>query len=106
MSLYSVSMCASWPSRRASISARIFPSTKSSERASGADHASASAPMSTARPCVPKRACVRRGSATRTRPASTPATPSVMVIARVPMAGIRKNVVPKVPTMLPAVETP
>ncbi len=106
MSLYSVSICASWPSLRASISARTFSSTRSSERASGADQASASAPMRTAMPCAPKRGRVRRGSVTRTRPASTPATPSVMVIARVPMAGIRKNVVPRVPTMLPAVETP
>ena len=35
-----------------------------------------------------------------------PATPSVSVIARVPIAGIRRKVVPSVPTMLPKVEMP
>ena len=35
-----------------------------------------------------------------------PAIPSVSVIARVPIDGIRMKVVPSVPTMLPRVETP
>jgi hypothetical protein len=43
---------------------------------------------------------------TRIRPQMTPAAPSASVIARVPMAGIRKNVVPSVPTIEPKVETP
>ncbi len=34
-----------------------------------------------------------------------PAAPSVNVMARDPMAGMRKKVVPKVPTIDPAVET-
>ncbi len=37
---------------------------------------------------------------------SNPKTPSAKVIARVPISGIRKNVVASVPRMLPAVEMP
>ena len=36
----------------------------------------------------------------------TPTTPSQSVMARVPIVGIRKNVVPSVPTIEPAVDAP
>ena len=38
--------------------------------------------------------------------AVTPATPRQRVIAREPIAGMRKNVVPSVPTIEPKVDTP
>ena len=39
-------------------------------------------------------------------PQHRPTAPSKSVMARVPIAGMRKNVVPSVPTIEPAVETP
>lgn len=47
-----------------------------------------------------------RGSAIRINPQTAPAAPSASVIARVPISGMRKNVVPSVPMIEPAVETP
>ena len=48
----------------------------------------------------------RRASASKASPAISPSAPSVSVIAREPIVGMRKNVVPSVPTIEPAVETP
>ena len=47
-----------------------------------------------------------RSDTISSRPASTPAAPSEIVIARVPISGISQKVVPSVPTMLPKVEIP
>ena len=48
----------------------------------------------------------RRASASKASPAIRPSAPSVSVIAREPIVGMSKNVVPSVPTIEPAVETP
>jgi hypothetical protein len=45
-----------------------------------------------------------RSSANKNRP--QPATPSQSVMSRVPIVGIRKNVVPSVPAIEPPVDTP
>ena len=88
---------------------RISARTLSSIRASSADAgmaASTAIAISSAAAAAPAR-CVRvRPSASRISPQATPAAPSHSVIARVPMVGIRKNVVPSVPTIEPKVETP
>ena len=108
MSLYSVSICAMRPSARLSIAARTASLITLSARLAAAVSgrvASATRPMAT-KPMAPDLRRSSRAIATAGMPLSTPDAPSVSVMAREPISGMRKKVVPSVPTIEPAVDIP
>ena len=101
MSLYSVSMWAMRPSARLSMSARM----PSIDQVLGAGVAGG-ASTSSARTRTRRRTAFEARQRQQGQTAISPTAPSVSVIAREPIVGMSKNVVPSVPTIEPAVETP
>jgi hypothetical protein len=102
-SLYSVSIWAMRPLARLSMPTRMPSSIRLSARQAGAVSVVSAMRMTAA---APEARRSKRASASSPNPATSPTAPRVSVIAREPMVGIRKKVVPSVPTMEPAVETP
>ena len=101
ISLYRPSTWASWPSSRVSTLSAIENFRAACRRDRGGKARDRRGTGQRGRDAARQRGLNDDQCASRQ---ASPAAPSVNVMARVPMVGMRKNVVPSVPTMLPAVD--